>query len=201
MVKEKHKEYMKVYNRSEKAKAAKAAWRQSEKGQKFHVEYEVAYMAKEENKERKASKQKERRRTSPERRLIDATYNYAYARRPEVKAAKNAKRRAQRQADPKYRVMERLRGRIKDLLGRDKPAAVSKSIGCTADELVNHLENQFQPGMNWDNYGFYGWHIDHILPLSSFDLTDLIQYKKACHYTNLRPLWAKDNLQKGARIV
>lgn len=66
------------------------------------------------------------------------------------------------------------------------------------DELRAHLEAQFQAGMSWDNYG--EWHIDHIKPLASFDLEDTDQLKLACHYTNLQPLWAKDNLSKGAKM-
>jgi hypothetical protein len=63
--------------------------------------------------------------------------------------------------------------------------------------LKQHLENQFQSGMNWKTYGKYGWHIDHIIPLSSAK-TEKELYK-LCHYTNLQPLWAKDNLIKGNR--
>ena len=69
-------------------------------------------------------------------------------------------------------------------------------LGCTIGELKIYLEQQFKPGMTWENHIIDGWHIDHIRPLSSFDLTVLEQYKQACHYTNLQPLWAKDNLSK-----
>ena len=75
-----------------------------------------------------------------------------------------------------------------------------KHLGCTIPELKSHLESKFQEGMSWKNHGLYGWHIDHIIPLSSFNLEDLSQLNIACHYSNLQPLWAKDNLNKGAKI-
>lgn len=58
------------------------------------------------------------------------------------------------------------------------------------------MERQFKPGMSWDNYGQYGWHIDHIKPLARFDLRDPVQVKQAWHYTNLQPLWWHENLAK-----
>jgi hypothetical protein len=180
---------------------AKERWRKSPEGRAYHANYHAQYMSNEENRKRKADAQRLRRQTSAKRKEIDATYNAEYIRRPEVKAKKNLKRRLRRQTDIAYRVSERIRGRIKDLLKRNRPEAVSKSLGCTALELVAHLEKNFLPGMTWDNYGFDCWHIDHIKPLASFDLANLEQYRQACHYTNLRPLWAKDNLKKGAKIV
>ena len=67
-------------------------------------------------------------------------------------------------------------------------------------ELRDYLESKFQPGMTWDNWTTNGWHIDHIKPLASFDLTDREQFLRACHYTNLQPLWAIDNLKKGSKV-
>ena len=54
--------------------------------------------------------------------------------------------------------------------------------------------------MTWDNYEYYGWHIDHIIPCSSFDLTDPEQQRLCCHYTTLQPLWWHENLAKNAKL-
>lgn len=72
-------------------------------------------------------------------------------------------------------------------------------IGCSIEFLKQHLESKFTKGMTWDNYGKFGWHIDHIVPLSSAKTPEKLY--KLCHYTNLQPLWAKDNLKKGNRIL
>jgi hypothetical protein len=72
-------------------------------------------------------------------------------------------------------------------------------VGCAPNYLREHIEKQFLEGMNWENYGFYGWHIDHIIPLSSA-ITEEDIYK-LCHYTNLQPLWAKDNLTKNNKLL
>jgi hypothetical protein len=69
-------------------------------------------------------------------------------------------------------------------------------MGCSAQQLRNHLEAQFTDGMSWGNYGLKGWHIDHIRPCASFDLTDPEQQRQCFHYTNLQPLWAADNIRK-----
>ena len=71
-------------------------------------------------------------------------------------------------------------------------------IGCSAIELKDYIESKFQYGMSWENYGREGWHVDHIRPCASFDLSDPEQQEECFHYTNLQPLWAKDNLSKGS---
>lgn len=72
-------------------------------------------------------------------------------------------------------------------------------IGCTSIELKNHLESQFKPGMTWDNHTTNGWHVDHIIPLASAKTEE--ELYKLNHYTNLQPLWAKDNYKKGSKCL
>jgi hypothetical protein len=67
-------------------------------------------------------------------------------------------------------------------------------IGCPVDYLMDHLESQFEPGMTWKNYG--EWHVDHIRPMCSFNMLNTEEQKECSHFTNLRPLWAKDNIKK-----
>lgn len=72
-------------------------------------------------------------------------------------------------------------------------------LGASYEEVKKHIEKQFTDGMSWENRGFYGWHIDHIIPLASAKTEE--ELIKLCHYTNLQPLWWKDNLEKGAKIL
>ena len=100
------------------------------------------------------------------------------------------------------RLAHNLRARLRDSLKNNyKSGSAVKNLGCSLKELKAYLESKFQEGMCWDNWNINGWHIDHIKPLSSFDLSNKDQLLKACHYTNLQPLWAKDNLIKGDKIT
>lgn len=101
--------------------------------------------------------------------------------------------------DEDFKMRKKLGRRVRDALkriGGEKSGRTMQLIGCSVDYLRKHLENQFQPGMNWQNWTTDGWHIDHIRPCASFDLTDPAQQAQCFHYTNLQPLWAKDNLAK-----
>lgn len=96
------------------------------------------------------------------------------------------------------RILHNLRVRLYSALkGNNKSSSTLKLLDCSIDELWNHLESQFQPGMTRENYG--QWHVDHIKPCASFDFSDHEQQKQCFHYTNLQPLWARDNIQKGKK--
>jgi hypothetical protein len=103
-------------------------------------------------------------------------------------------------SDIGYRLRSILRTRLNEALkNNQKTGSAVKDLGCSIDELRKYIESRWQPGMSWDNWSKDGWHIDHITPLSAFDLCDPLELKKACHYTNLQPLWAEDNLRKNGR--
>ena len=101
-----------------------------------------------------------------------------------------------------FKLSERLRNRISVAIrgiGIKRGSAI-RDLGCSIEEFKLYLESKFLDGMTWENYGYYGWHIDHIIPLASFDLTNENDFKKACHYTNLQPLWRIDNQSKSDKI-
>ena len=103
-----------------------------------------------------------------------------------------------RKHDLNTRLKLNLRLRIKRALTFNiKSKRTLQLIGCSIPELKIHLERQFKPGMSWNNYTFFGWHIDHIKPCSSFNLTKYTQQKKCFNYKNLQPLWAIENIRKG----
>lgn len=113
-----------------------------------------------------------------------------------------------RKIDINYNILCNLRTRIRLALKNNwKSGHTIELLGCSIEQLKQHLEAQFKEGMSWDNYGrgwggkgMQQWHIDHIKSLVSFDRSDTNWQFKAFHYTNLQPLWAKENLSKGSKI-
>lgn len=103
-----------------------------------------------------------------------------------------------RQENVGVKLAHNLRARLRlALLNEQKVGSAIQDLGCSIEYFKQYLEFQFKNGMTWDNYG--EWHIDHTKPLASFDLTNREQFLKACHYTNLQPLWAAENLAKGSK--
>ena len=104
-----------------------------------------------------------------------------------------------KKVDVGYRILCNLRTRLYQALKKFKKSdSTMKLTGTSLDELKKYLESKFKDRMSWDNYGV--WHVDHIIPCAQFDLSDPEQQKICFHYTNLQPMWAKDNMQKGARL-
>lgn len=126
------------------------------------------------------------------------------------KSARNEHDKLKRQTDPQFNLKYLLRLRILKALKSqqvNKVGSAVKGLGCTAQELKLYLESRFynnpdtNEAMTWDNHGLYGWHVDHKKPLASYDLSNPEQFKQACYYTNLQPLWAQENLSKGSKII
>lgn len=109
---------------------------------------------------------------------------------------KEYKRLSRQKVEIKLR--DNLRSRLNSSIkGNYKSGSAVQDLGCTIEELKTHIESNFKEGMTWDNWGKTTWHIDHKIALARFDLSSREELLKACHYTNLQPLWAKDNWVKG----
>jgi hypothetical protein len=103
--------------------------------------------------------------------------------------------------DIEHKLLITIRARIgKALKYNLKSKNTKKLIGCSVEQLKQHLENQFREGMNWNNHSQFGWHIDHIIPCSEFDLSKEDEQCKCFHYSNMQPLWWYENLSKHKSI-
>ena len=113
--------------------------------------------------------------------------------------------RERRATNPVHVLKGNIKNYLNHVLRKEKIAKEERTrgyVGCSFEKLRNHIEKQFKPGMNWENRA--EWHIDHITPVSyfvkNFDFTDIKIQKKCFHYTNLKPLWACENLSKGSKL-
>ena len=150
--------------------------------------------------------QRERKRRAEEPGYREKQAEYARSRRANDPAyrenAAEFKRRyirERRGSDPLYATSLRLRARTRQAFRRlaaDKPASTEELLGTNWQTLKAHIEAQFVNGMSWGNMS--EWHIDHIVPLASAQTEE--ELAGLCHYTNLQPLWASDNLSKGAKL-
>lgn len=119
-------------------------------------------------------------------------YNTTYSAKNKHK--RNAREKLRRDSDSLYRMKINLRRRIRASI-INKTGNTTDILGCSYDEVRHHLSSNFKNGMSWENYG--EWHIDHIIPLATAN-TDQ-EACKLCHYSNLQPLWAEENLLKSTK--
>jgi hypothetical protein len=163
------------YLRNAVAERAKSAeYSRTDKGKAVNRKSHEAH------KEQRLAANRERRRT-------DAARSKA-----------NAAARAWRGRNISNRLAVNLRTRLRRVtLGHRRRSAVLGLLGCDLESFKRHLESLFQPDMTWENYGYRGWHIDHVIPCTSFDLASPAEQARCFHYTNLQPLWRWDNQSKG----
>ena len=153
-------------------------------------EMDDLYYSRPENRERARQRAMEWVKNNPER-LKETKEKY--------KPKRNQRQRERRANDPNFKIRLNLGSRIcKAVKDGHKSARTLELLGCTVDELKEHLESKFEEGMTFDNYG--EWHIDHIKPCVSFDLTDPEEQRTCFNWVNLQPLWAKDNMSKGDKL-
>jgi hypothetical protein len=164
------------------------------KNKKEKDEYNKQWYLK--NKERRNNKSKEWTLKNKERKK--ETNKQWFLRNKEHIRERNKKRR---KIDPTYRLINNLRRRtILALKGNKKNTNTMILLGVPNLEFLwNHLESTFKPGMTRDNHGL--WHVDHIIPCASFDLSKPEEQTKCFHYSNLQALWANENLSKNDKIL
>jgi len=127
--------------------------------------------------------------------MINAAAGYAKKNREKI----NNRIKNKIKSDPTYKLKLTLQSRTSAALTKYSSSAFEEFLGCTIQEARKHLESLFKPGMTWLNHG--KWHIDHIKPVSSFNLRKKDQIYRCFNYKNLQPLWAKENLSKGAKYT
>tara|TARA_Y100000817_G_C16855386_1_gene543779 strand:+ start:1695 stop:2525 length:831 start_codon:yes stop_codon:yes gene_type:complete len=173
--KESRKQYLKKNKEKVRATNRKYNLKRKEKMKVYMKKY------RKENKEKMQALQRKYRRKFPEKRR-----EYV---------------RNRRKTDPNYALRCVLRSRLRGVLrGQAKAASTMALLGCSTEQLMRHLERQFVEGMSWDNRGT-AWHVDHILPCASFDLSNAEQQRRCFHWSNLQPLFAFNNLSKGDKIL
>ena len=150
---------------------------------KRQLEYSRAYHAA--HSEKASARQRRYRENNPER-YNEYQRDYTRQRRKE---------------DMDYKIRAYLRRRLHKALKRNqKTGSAVSDLGCSIAAFTLYIENQFEEGMTWDNWGKDGWHLDHVLPLASFDLTNRMEFLEAANWLNYQPLWADDNIRKSDKI-
>ena len=199
IIKEKKLEKNREYNllhREERAKSRKA-WQEKNKERvaEYHKQYVSSHkeeIADYQRAHQKVHKEEIKEYQKEYQKKYHLTHKNNYKREYGIRAMKN----------PKRRLSCYLRNRLNSAIKKNqRSGSAVRDLGCTIPELRFYLEGKFQDSMTWENWSLHGWHIDHVIPLAFFDLTDREQLLKAVHYTNLQPLWAMDNWKKPKKQV
>jgi hypothetical protein len=154
----------------------------------------------EKKKRSDAARQREswQKTARPKRDQINARIRQ-YRSTEEAKAKRRAYKKRAIELNPILKVEGALRARLVKFIRGNNKSGIRNLLGCSWLQFRRHLESKFKRGMTWANYGTH-WHVDHIIPCSSFDHRNPAHVRQCWHFTNLRPLEAAKNLTKGAKI-
>ena len=180
-------------NNKNKFNETKRAWR------KANAELNKGYDKKYRENNRKEIRSKERSIYQEKKASILKRKKSNYQKNKELLNSKRREKRKEQMKDPLFALSKRLRDRIRSIFRKSdlpKNSTTQKLLGCDWLSAKEHLENQFAYGMSWEN--IKEWHIDHIIPLCSASTEE--ELISLCHYTNLQPLWAFDNMSKGSSM-
>ncbi len=137
-------------------------------------------------------------------RLQDREYKKKYRKNNLEKVRlQDRKRNPRRYSKPQNKIRRAIATRIRYALKNGRVSGWNHCLDYTVEELKLHLESKFTKDMTWDNYGFYGWHIDHKIPVSYFNFSSIrdVEFKQCWALDNLQPMWAKENLSKHAKLI
>ena len=197
------------YNKSNKEKRREISKKSAENIRRVKgIQPRKKFNSEEERKEAKRERGKRKRKEFKEK---NPNYNDVHKKNYMIKWHQNhiehdkiygrKYRKLKKQNDLNFRIACNLRGRLYQAVKNGyKTGSAVKDLGCSIPEFITYFESKFQEGMTWKNWCRNGWHIDHVIPLSSFNLSNRKEFLKAVHYTNLQPLWAKDNMKKSNKI-
>ena len=177
------------------------AKKRNKKHRENNREYHLLRCQKWRDENKEENRQKNRDRYNANKEKYQASHReWMKANRDKI----NSYRRKKRRESLQHRISENLRAGFKQALAAQLKSSFTSNasfvyLGCSFKELKTQLEDGFQEGMSWDNYG--DWHIDHIKPLCMHDLSVKSEQAAACHHTNLQPLWADQNSSKGGRWI
>lgn len=153
------------------------------------------------NKEKISERRKKARRLNPEKSRLQSKRSNL-KNKEWIRNYSKEYTRHRRKTKPLVKLSNSLRVRLKGALRRrswKKTSTLQQYLGCTIQEFKEYIELLFKPGMTWDNHTINGWHIDHIIPLSSAQTEEEIY--KLNHFSNLQPMWAIDNIRKSNKRV
>src|SRR6266508_55598 len=166
-----------------------------------HIGYELTKDGWRKSKLPKLAIQAYRNNWAAEKRRREGVKPRKWLTEGERKQARREKEKLKRNDGSSFKLKQNLKCLIRNSLRafhHKKQSKTSELLGCSIEHLRVWLTFYFQIGMTWKNYGS-AWHIDHIRPCASFDFSDVNQQKECFHYTNLQPLFAVDNIKKGAK--